>query len=365
MSTSSSVAAANPLAGVQVQEKLTRQNHAVWAPQVLTPIRGARLEGHITGKTAAPDAEIESKPSKDGDDAIKVPNPAYEEWFATDQQVLGFLHSSLSKEVMPQVATAKTAAQAWSTLQTMFASQVRARAINTRLALTTTQKGTMLVSEYFAKMKALGDQMAAAGKPLEDEEMVAYILNGLDADFNGLVSALVTRVEPISVAELYTQLLSFETRLDLQQGGSNSSANIATRVGRGGASNRGFPRGRGGRGHSTGRGRGQHQQQYNSNNQQRANSFNDTRPLCQVCYKRGHLASDCWHRYDENYVPDQKLVAAATNSYTIDTAWYTDTGATDHITSELEKLSTRDKYAGNDQIHTANGAGSGHEEYHP
>jgi histone deacetylase 1/2 len=50
-------------------------------------------------------------------------------------------------------------------------------------------------------------------------------------------------------------------------------------------------------------------------------------------------------------------VSAAYNSYDVDTNWYTDTGASDHITSNLEKLSVRDKYKGNDQIHTASGAG--------
>ncbi|WVZ90565.1 hypothetical protein U9M48_036856 [Paspalum notatum var. saurae] len=335
MSTSSSTAAANPLAGVQVQEKLTRQNHAVWAPQVLTAIRGARLEGHITGKTAAPDAEIESKPSKDGDDAVKVPNPAYEEWFATDQQVLGFLYGSLSKEVMPQVATAKTAAQAWSTLQTMFASQVRARVINARLALTTTQKGTTSVSEYFAKMKALGDQMAAAGKPLEDEEMVAYILNGLDADFNGLNLSLspnyirsflasrrgliCSKVDPTppptQLPEEDEEVRLVEvSREDEEDAGAAQVVDVDS---------------------------------ISSSTTPTITSSAPTAPMTLVPYAK----------YDGNYVRDQKLVAAATNSYTIDTAWYTDTGATDHITSELEKLSTRDKYAGNDQIHTANGAG--------
>lgn len=34
-----------------------------------------------------------------------------------------------------------------------------------------------------------------------------------------------------------------------------------------------------------------------------------------------------------------------------------DTGATDHITGELEKLTIHDKYNGKDQIHTASGAG--------
>jgi len=41
----------------------------------------------------------------------------------------------------------------------------------------------------------------------------------------------------------------------------------------------------------------------------------------------------------------------------VDTKWYTDTGSTDHITGELEKLSMKEKYKGKDQIRAANGAG--------
>uniref|UniRef100_A0A0A9AYP2 Uncharacterized protein n=1 Tax=Arundo donax TaxID=35708 RepID=A0A0A9AYP2_ARUDO len=61
----------------------------------------------------------------------------------------------------------------------------------------------MTVAEYFGKMKTLGDEMAAAGRPLEDEEMVEYIITGLDEDFSPLVSALCARVELVSVGELY------------------------------------------------------------------------------------------------------------------------------------------------------------------
>jgi histone deacetylase 1/2 len=115
----------------------------------------------------------------------------------------------------------------------------------------------------------------------------------------------------------------------------------------GGYSNRGgdgTPRGCG-RGNGGGRGRG------------RALGGPDRKPTCQVCFKRGHTATNCWYRYDEDYVPDDKRVAAASSSYSVDTNWYIDTGATDHITGELEKLTTKDKYNGNEQIHTASGAG--------
>ena len=55
--------------------------------------------------------------------------------------------------------------------------------------------------------------------------------------------------------------------------------------------------------------------------------------------------------------PPEQSRSASSASYGIDTNWYTDTGATDHITGELEKLTVRDKYHGNDKVHAANGAG--------
>lgn len=27
--------------------------------------------------------------------------------------------------------------------------------------------------------------------------------------------------------------------------------------------------------------------------------------VCQICFKSGHTAAECWHRYIENYVPQQ------------------------------------------------------------
>jgi hypothetical protein len=69
------------------------------------------------------------------------------------------------------------------------------------------------------------------------------------------------------------------------------------------------------------------------------------------------MVMECWHRFDENFTPDDKYAGAAATSYGVDSNWCTDTGATDHVTGELEKLTVHDRYMGNDQIHTANGAG--------
>jgi hypothetical protein len=52
-----------------------------------------------------------------------------------------------------------------------------------------------------------------------------------------------------------------------------------------------------------------------------------------------------------------KRRSVAVASYDVDTNWYADSGTTDHITSDLKKLTAQDKYLGNDEVHTASGSG--------
>ena len=96
-------------------------------------------------------------------------------------------------------------------------------------------------------MKSYADEMSASGQPLGDEEFVAYVLTDLDEEiYNPLVSSIVTRIEPISSAELYSQMLSYELRLAKQSDGryaAHGSANTATR-GRGGSWHDGSPKSR-------------------------------------------------------------------------------------------------------------------------
>jgi hypothetical protein len=121
--------------------------------------------------------------------------------------------------MLSQVSQCTTAARAWAAIEGLFGSQTRACTINLRVTLATTQKGNLPMSEYFRKMKTLGGDMAAAGRKLDDEELVEYILVGLGEEFMPVVPAVCARAEPISVGELYTQLLHFESRQELMYGG--------------------------------------------------------------------------------------------------------------------------------------------------
>jgi hypothetical protein len=158
----------------------------------------------------------------------------------------------MTQEVVGQAAAYDTPQEVWSLLEQTYASQSCARTVNTRIALATTRKDDMSISEYITKMKSLTDEMASAKKKVDDEELVSYILAGLDEEYNPVVSALLARVEPVSVAEAHSQLLSFKNRINLMHGGHQASANVARR-GCGGPGPRG--RGRSNRSHG-GFGRG-------------------------------------------------------------------------------------------------------------
>jgi hypothetical protein len=61
--------------------------------------------------------------------------------------------------------------------------------------------------------------------------------------------------------------------------------------------------------------------------------------------------------FDDSYVLDERYARAVSSSYANDLSWNLDTGATDHVSGELEKLAMHEKYKGKEQIHGTDVAG--------
>ncbi|KAF8665977.1 hypothetical protein HU200_054065 [Digitaria exilis] len=202
--TSTMSSSSSPAPGLMLAapEKLTRDNFLLWQAQVMPALRGAQLVGYLDCSIPAPPKTVVV--IKEDTSTTKVDNPAYATWLAQEQQVLGYILGSLSRDVLAQVATLTSTVDVWATLNEMV--------IHLRSKLVTTRKGDMSASTYFSKMKGLADEMAAAGKPLDDEDVVTYILAGLDAEYNPLVEAISAWTDPVSLGDLYAQLLAAEAR---------------------------------------------------------------------------------------------------------------------------------------------------------
>ena len=235
------------------------------------------------------------------------------------------------------------------------------------------KKGSMTVHDYFLKIRAIADTLLSTGQSISDDELLLYILGGLSSDYDPVVVNLTLRQDSVSLQEAQFLLQSHEMRLDQLQTSmtldvTNASANVAynsynNRGGRGFSGNRNH----GGRGNSNHRGgRGGYHGRGRSN----------YKLTCQICKRIGHLATTCYFHFDNDYQPhapsnnNQEHHNSTSGSFTPhansnayvatsdtihDPAWYVDSGATSHVTADLDNLSINSEYKGKGKLYVGNG----------
>lgn len=87
---------------------------------------------------------------------------------------------------------------------------------------------------------------------------------------------------------------------------------------------------------------------------------------CQLCNKPGHESINCWHRGNQIDYPshrptprDQPRQAHHASypslSTVMDPSWYFDSGAADHVTSDLNKLHITEPHTEENKLQLANG----------
>jgi hypothetical protein len=184
----------------------------------------------------------------------------------------------------------------------------------------------------------LADTLAAIDQTLPEFQLASFLLVGFGPEYDSFVTSVQQWTEIITLDYLYDHLLNHEIRLEQSQASVSlkpANANFASR----GTSSRG------GRGNSNttsfknnhGRGHGR-------------NSPTGFRPVCQVCNHTGHVALHCYHRFDNSYYSEQSAAMQAYFSTQQAPAWYTNTGATNHLTSDLSNLNVHSKeYLGSDR----------------
>ncbi|XBI67178.1 hypothetical protein VPH35_046581 [Triticum aestivum] len=349
--------------GSLITLRLTRDNFLLWKTQAVPALAANGLFGYVAGTAAAPPHTIKEGT---GDAAVDVANPEFLRWYQQDQLVMIALLGSMTEDILGQMTQLTTSAAVWTALHDMFASQNRARIMQLRYQLSNLKKKDLSASDYYRKMKGFADAMASIGKPLTDDEVLGYMLAGLGSEFEPLIASITARDDPVSLSSFYAYLLSAELRLEQQNssGEIHPSANTAARANdRGGNGARGGHGGQGGghggQGGGQGRGRG---------GRGRGNGRSNLK--CQVCSKFGHDALHCRNRFNHAFQPDEQRERSCnsvnTNTgsagYTVDMDWYADTGATDHLTSDLDRLGIHERYGGKDKVHAANGAGPSNQD---
>ncbi|GKU85932.1 hypothetical protein SLEP1_g531 [Rubroshorea leprosula] len=79
------------------------------------------------------------------------------------------------------------------------------------------------VSEYLQALKSVADELGTIDRPLTDDDLIVYILNGLGPQFREIAASLCTRDSSLSFDDLHDQLVAHEESLRREELKADSS----------------------------------------------------------------------------------------------------------------------------------------------
>lgn len=218
-------------------------------------------------------------------------------WMRSDQLLLGWLFSTIDKEVLAQVIHCESSAEVWMSLESLYSRQTIAKSFQLKQQPRSTKNDALSINDYILKIKTIGHSLAAIGEPFSDKDLLLAILNGLDHEYETVVSLITYQMDEIDIEKVQYLLLMHEQRLQSKNVASvtvnaesvmsspmhvNMTAftprNFSNNRGGGFQSNKGGTRGGRGRGRQSGK-----------------------RIYCQLCGSQVILLTSAHHRFDSNF----------------------------------------------------------------
>uniref|UniRef100_A0A2N9FNP9 Uncharacterized protein n=1 Tax=Fagus sylvatica TaxID=28930 RepID=A0A2N9FNP9_FAGSY len=370
--------------------KLDHSNYLMWKFQITGILDAYSLLDHLEDPTPCPSQFLFSHSETETQEV----NPLYTQWRARDKALFSLISSTLSPSAISLVMGQTSASGIWKILVNRYTSVSRSNIVNLKRELNSIKKNSDSVTDYLHKIKEARNKLVSVGIHIDDEEILHIVLQGLPSEFHSFTSAMLTKNEAVKFEELHTLMKTEEDLLRSATDNSKEIAHMAMVANKssqptyntssnaqfGGHRGRGRNqnRGRGGYGgrfqtSSSGRGGGSsHGSFINggnfsnftpvSPNPQTWSSNPSSRPICQICYKPGHTALDCYQRMNFSYQgrhPPAKLAAMATatppSPYPHQTTWISDTGATDHFTPDLHNIPDNQAYTDSQLVSVGNG----------
>ena len=87
--------------------------------------------------------------------------------------------ASMSEGILTRLINCDTSGQIWSTLETYFGSQIRAKVSQFRTQLKNVKKEALMMNEFLLKIRGLVDHLALVGHKMSIADHVEVIFEGL------------------------------------------------------------------------------------------------------------------------------------------------------------------------------------------
>ena len=342
--------------------KLTATNFLMWSRQVLALLDGYDLAGYVDGSAIIP-------PATNDTDSVLTANPAYTIWKRQDKLIYSALLGAITVSIQPILSTAATSAQIWEILSATYAKPSRGHIKQLREKIKTWEKGTKTIDVYVQGLTTRFDQVALLGKPYDLKDQIEHILEGLQEEYKKLVDQIESRDSTPTVAELHEKLLNHEAKLQSKTSTIIPiTANaISHRSSSGSINNRNNYNGNR---NNTNNNRNPQPWQQNNNTYSRSDQpSRGYQGRCQICGVHGHNTRRCPQLQSGNMQNNSSMRSSspppnfwqpranfvASQSYNPNN-WIMDSGATHHLTTDLNNLALHQPYTGGEEVTIADGS---------
>ncbi|KAJ9547656.1 hypothetical protein OSB04_020199 [Centaurea solstitialis] len=168
--------------------------YKLWRRIFLDMCKGAKVYGHITGK---------SKPASDND----------EDWEAIDSRIKSWFYSTCDANLLQIISSDDcTAKDLWDKLDEFCLNNKMSRMLQLQEQFRNTKKGTSSITDFCHNLKNLADALADCDSKIDEIELVMQILRQLPPSYHSIVD-VITNTKPFpSFLEAKNMLLLHESR---------------------------------------------------------------------------------------------------------------------------------------------------------
>jgi hypothetical protein len=187
----------------------------------------------------------------------------------SDAKALALLGLNVAKHHKASLAACASAAAAWDMLADAYKAKSNARRLQLRREMNNLKMvGNEPLSKYFARGRAIMDQLLAAGHDIKEEELVWSLLAGLPDVYDSMVNVLEGADDTPSLETVMAKLLIVEQRVWGKINSNGDAGNSTTAL---------------------------------YTNVNKTKSYGQG-PVCWYCNEKGHLKRDCPKLKDKKLV---------------------------------------------------------------
>ena len=181
-------------------EKFSGENFHLWKFKMQMVLEEKDLWGIVKGD--------EVEPTDEG-----TTDAQRRQFQRRERKALATICLSLGDEQLSLVRSAATAREAWSKLESQYEVKSLANKLFLRKKYFTMSMGVdESMSEHINKMKNLAGRLEAVGASITEDDQVATLLCSLPESYNGLITALESRADDLTLEFVIARLLHEERK---------------------------------------------------------------------------------------------------------------------------------------------------------